>query len=150
MRAAPTGEDRAPTCRDRPDEVFLRPQWSSSPAATRRVSQAPDHAMSADAAARRSVLLVEDDSGIAEGIRDLLEMEGYEVVWSQDGAEGLDVLRRLDPPPMLILLDLMMPRVDGYEFRDRQRADARLAAVPVLVLTADPTPPDRLFPFSRG
>jgi len=100
--------------------------------------------MTADAAARRSVLLVEDDSGIAEGIRDLLEMEGYEVVWSQDGAEGLDVLRRLDPLPMLILLDLMMPRVDGYEFRDRQRADARLAAVPVLVLTADPTPPDRL------
>jgi two-component system chemotaxis response regulator CheY len=100
--------------------------------------------MSADAAARRPVLLVEDDVGIAEGIRDLLEMEGYEVVWSQDGAEGLDVLRRLDPLPMLILLDLMMPRVDGFEFRARQRADARLAAIPVLVLTADPTPPDRL------
>ena len=100
--------------------------------------------MSADAAARRSVLLVEDDSGIAEGIRDLLAMEGYEVVWSRDGAAGLDMLRGLDPPPMLILLDLMMPRVDGYEFRDRQRADARLAAIPVLILTADPTPPDRL------
>jgi two-component system response regulator MprA len=71
-------------------------------------------------------------------------MEGYEVVWSQDGAEGLDVLRRLDPLPMLILLDLMMPRLDGYEFRDRQRADARLAGIPVLVLTADPTPPDQL------
>src|SRR5467141_3894188 len=98
--------------------------------------------MSADAAARRSVLLVEDDSGIAEGIRDLLEMEGYEVAWSQDGAAGLDMLRRLDPLPML--LDLMMPRVDGYEFRDRQRADVRLAAIPVLILTADPTPPDRL------
>jgi len=100
--------------------------------------------MSADAASRRAVLLVEDDSGIAEGIRDLLEMEGYDVVWSQDGAEALEVLGRLDPLPMLILLDLMMPRVDGYEFRDRQRADARLAAIPVLVLTADPTPPDRL------
>jgi len=104
--------------------------------------------MSADAAARRPVLLVEDDAGIAEGIRDLLEMEGYEVVWSQDGAEGLEVLRRLDPLPMLILLDLMMPRLDGYEFRDRQRADARLAAIPVLVLTADPMPPDGLAPLN--
>jgi two-component system, chemotaxis family, chemotaxis protein CheY len=80
---------------------------------------------------------VEDDAGLAEGIRDLLELEGFEVVWARDGAEGLEVLRDLDPRPVLILLDLMMPGVDGYEFRARQRADARLAAIPVLVLTAD-------------
>ena len=84
----------------------------------------------------KRLLLVEDDPAILHPLRDLLELEGYSVVTAQDGIEALARLRT--ERPALIILDLMMPNMDGWEFRSRQLSDPSLATVPVVVLTADP------------
>jgi CheY-like chemotaxis protein len=89
-------------------------------------------------AARRNVLLVEDDDSIASALVDLLTDEGHQVVRARDGFEALDQLRA-EPLPGLMLLDLMMPKMDGYTLRKAQLADPRLASVPTFVLTAGGT-----------
>ncbi|HTM22199.1 MAG TPA: response regulator [Kofleriaceae bacterium] len=87
--------------------------------------------------ASRRVLIVEDDDDISESMADLLEGEGYKVGRAADGAQALRLLRAADGNrPGLILLDLMMPRMDGYQFRAEQRADPALAGIPVLVMSA--------------
>ena len=82
-----------------------------------------------------SILIVEDDEGVQQSLAALLRDEGYEVETVNDGTTAL---RRLTegPPPSLILLDLMMPQMDGIEFRSRQLADSRIANVPVIVVSA--------------
>ena len=84
----------------------------------------------------RTVLLVEDDHDVRETIAEVLTDAGYVVVTAIDGRQALDLLRG-GVRPFVILLDLMMPGMNGYEFRDAQRADVRLADIPVIVLTAD-------------
>ena len=84
-----------------------------------------------------SILIIEDDEGVGPSIAHLLRDEGYDVEVAFDGRAALDRLRR-DPLPSLILLDLMMPVMDGIEFRVRQLADARMARVPVIVMSARP------------
>ncbi|RKH21054.1 response regulator [Corallococcus praedator] len=86
----------------------------------------------------RCILVVEDDFYIRESIRELLEEEGHTVVCADHGAHALTLLETLRPPPDLILLDLMMPVKDGFQFRTEQRADARFAHIPVVVMSADP------------
>ena len=81
-----------------------------------------------------SVLVIEDDSGIGESLVELLEGEGYRVQWARDGLEGLQQLHA--GLPDLILLDLLMPRMDGFQFRAAQKSDPTCAAVPVIVLSA--------------
>jgi CheY-like chemotaxis protein len=83
----------------------------------------------------RTILIAEDDADAREQIRLLLERQGYRVRTAGNGQEALNLLRA-DPPPELILLDLMMPVLDGWEVRRRQLADPALAAIPVVVLTA--------------
>jgi CheY-like chemotaxis protein len=80
------------------------------------------------------VLVVEDDAVIRGMLVDFLELEGYTVRSAADGSEALAVLG--DWPPDLILLDLMMPRMDGWQFRAAQRALPGLGDVPVVVLSA--------------
>jgi CheY-like chemotaxis protein len=82
------------------------------------------------------ILLVEDDTSSAEAMRDLLEMAGHSVDCARNGREALETLRT-EPSYCLILLDVMMPVMNGYEFRDEQLKDPRLASIPVIVLTAD-------------
>ncbi len=84
-----------------------------------------------------SILIIEDDEGVGPSIAHLLRDEGYEVELVTSGQVALDRLRS-DPLPSLILLDLMMPGMDGIEFRVRQLADARLARIPVIVISARP------------
>jgi CheY-like chemotaxis protein len=84
-----------------------------------------------------SILLIEDDDGVGPSIAHLLRDEGYEVEVATNGRIALDRLAR-DPLPSLILLDLMMPGMDGVEFRVRQLASARLADIPVILLSARP------------
>jgi CheY-like chemotaxis protein len=84
----------------------------------------------------RTLLFIDDDPDIRDAIGDLLEYAGWSVAHASDGLEALAWLRANDPPAG-ILLDLKMPRCDGYEFRRRQVADPRLAAIPTIVLTAD-------------
>lgn len=82
------------------------------------------------------VLVVEDDDGIREALFDVLTEHGVRTLCARDGAEALDVLTRSDDRPDAILLDVMMPRMDGYAFRERQLADLRLRDIPVVVMTA--------------
>jgi CheY-like chemotaxis protein len=84
----------------------------------------------------REVMLVEDDDGIGEILRDLLEEAGFRVTWAPNGLEALAQLR-LGRVPRVILLDLMMPVMDGLEFRTAQRRDPALAPIPVVVISAN-------------
>ncbi|HZS39715.1 MAG TPA: response regulator [Polyangia bacterium] len=83
----------------------------------------------------RKVLVVEDDEELQRALRSTLEDEGYLVECATDGAQALELLRA-SPDAYLILLDLILPRVNGWEFRARQAEDARLAQYPVVVMTA--------------
>ena len=82
------------------------------------------------------VLVVDDDTDIRETIGSVLEDAGYAVATAANGEEALRYLRSHDAPK-LILLDLMMPVMDGIEFRTRQRQDPALARIPVVVISAD-------------
>ena len=82
-----------------------------------------------------SILVIEDDAIIRETIGTLLEMEGYEVREASNGQEALHGLRQHSAAPCLILLDVMMPVMDGIAFRQRQLQDPAIAAVPVVVMS---------------
>jgi CheY-like chemotaxis protein len=84
------------------------------------------------------ILVVEDDLYIRESVREILEEEGHIVFCAENGACGLAELELMAPLPDLILLDLMMPVKDGFQFRHEQRADTRFAHIPVVVMSADP------------
>lgn len=86
---------------------------------------------------RLRILLVEDDADIAEAMKQMLELEGYEVSRASHGAEALALLRGEGTPADLILLDLWMPVMDGFAFRKAQLQDAGLRQIPVVVVTAD-------------
>ncbi len=83
------------------------------------------------------ILVVDDDRDIREAVVEVLEEEGYGVSAAGDGAQALRVLDESEQQPDLILLDLMMPNTNGFEFRRHQLANARHATIPVAVLTAD-------------
>ena len=83
-----------------------------------------------------TILVVDDDSGIREALTDILEDEGYAVRSASDGQAALDLLRQQTEPPALVLLDLMMPRMNGWQFRSEQRRDPALADIPVVVISA--------------
>lgn len=82
------------------------------------------------------ILLVEDEPAIRALLCIALEDEGYHPVSAINGQDALDYLRH-HPPPQLIILDLMMPVMDGWAFRAAQQQDPRLASIPVIVLSAD-------------
>ncbi len=82
------------------------------------------------------VLIVEDDLDIRETLADVLEDRGYSTLSTSNGLEALQLLRTMPSPPSVILLDLMMPIMDGYEFLEERAKDPTLLQVPVAVLTA--------------
>lgn len=82
------------------------------------------------------VLVVEDDEDIVDSVRTLLESEGYRVDAALNGRIALELLSRVDPLPCVVLLDLMMPIMNGFEFRRAQLANPRIATVPVVLMTA--------------
>lgn len=83
---------------------------------------------------KKRVLCIEDDAEMIDLIRLILERKGFEVLEAVGGKEGLEVSRR--ELPDLILLDLMMPEVDGWEVFRQLRADEQLKDIPVIVVTA--------------
>jgi two-component system response regulator VicR len=83
---------------------------------------------------KKRVLCIEDDAEMIDLIRLILERKGFEVLEAVGGKEGLEVSRR--EVPDLILLDLMMPEVDGWEVFRQLRADEQLKDIPVIVVTA--------------
>jgi CheY-like chemotaxis protein len=81
------------------------------------------------------VLVVDDDPDILEALSEILEAEGFEIRRARNGKEALE---KLEPnPPQLILLDLMMPVMDGWEFAQRMRQKPSVATIPIIVLSAD-------------
>src|ERR1700730_436041 len=89
-----------------------------------------------DGVHKGAILFVDDDRGAMEALSDILEYEGYRVQRAQNGLQALEYLQKTRPCPNLIILDLLMPVMDGWEFRMRQKDDPELANIPVLVVTA--------------
>jgi CheY-like chemotaxis protein len=99
---------------------------SADSTAARRDSSASSHC---------PVLIVEDDDDLREMMAHMLTIEGFEAATVANGREALDYLQNAELP-RVILLDLMMPVMDGWEFRRQQKADPDIAPVPVIVLSA--------------
>jgi signal transduction histidine kinase len=80
------------------------------------------------------IMVVEDDLALLEGIRELLELSGYRALTASNGREALDLLEK--ELPDLIISDIMMPEMDGYEFHSAVREIGRLTSIPFIFLTA--------------
>jgi CheY-like chemotaxis protein len=88
------------------------------------------------------ILVVDDDAAVRDTIVDVLEDAHYPVRVAGDGQEALNILRREDGRPCLVLLDLMMPGMNGWDFAREHSADPALADIPICVVSAvGPTQP---------
>lgn len=94
------------------------------------------------------VLIVEDDAHIAEGLRYNLECEGYAPQIASDGQMAVDLIGEADPPFDLVILDLMLPRMSGFEVARRVRATGNFVAI--LMLTAKDSPEDVVRGLEEG
>lgn len=81
-------------------------------------------------------MVVDDDIDLRESVCELLNDQGYSARSFENGATALEFLRSSECKPALILLDLMMPGMNGWDFRDQQLEDQTLANIPVVVMTA--------------
>jgi CheY-like chemotaxis protein len=79
------------------------------------------------------ILLVEDDTDIREEMAALLQSEGYRVAQARNGRDALDQLKQIEP--CIILLDLMMPVMNGWDFRAEQLADPALKGIPTVIVS---------------
>ncbi len=86
-------------------------------------------------AADATILIIDDDVGSRTALAEVLADEGYSVATRSDGADGLTYLRQ-GHRPKVILLDLMMPGVDGWDFRAEQKRDESLRGIPVIAISA--------------
>jgi len=82
------------------------------------------------------VLLIDDDVDISEAIKAILIDEGYQISCVYNGKEALEFLDNAKSNPSLILLDIMMPKMNGYEFRKEQLKDNRINKIPTVVFSA--------------
>ena len=94
------------------------------------------------------ILVIDDDAAIAELVAVNLEMAGYEVTQAEDGIKGQALAIQMLPD--LIMLDLMLPRVDGFTVCQRLRRDDRTSDIPVLMLTALSQTQDKVEGFNSG
>jgi CheY-like chemotaxis protein len=83
-----------------------------------------------------TVLIVDDDRDIRDSLVEMLEDHGYHALGAANGREALDVLRTRGDTPCVILLDLMMPVMDGREFREEQLKNPAWIGIPVIVISA--------------
>lgn len=91
-----------------------------------RIESSPSH---------KNILVVEDNKEIQDSLKVALEVEGYNVFTADNGKEGLDALNKM-PTPCMILLDLMMPVMNGWEFVEEISKDIMLSSIPVVVVSA--------------
>lgn len=82
------------------------------------------------------VLVVDDDRDIRDSLVEMLESQGYLARGAANGVEALEVMRTSAELPCVILLDLMMPMMDGWEFRETQLANPAWTQIPVIVISA--------------
>jgi two-component system response regulator VicR len=95
----------------------------------------------------KTILIVEDEYEIAAIVEMGLNLEGYQAILSQNGKEALDLLKKVQCPD-LIISDLMMPVLDGYEFITALRAIDDYRKIPVIIVSAGPFDQKRLAPGS--
>jgi chemosensory pili system protein ChpA (sensor histidine kinase/response regulator) len=88
-------------------------------------------------AAARWILVVDDDDDIRDVVTLILQGHGYQAIGAFDGHDALEQLRHRDVAPSLILLDLMMPRLNGVDFAAEVRARPLLRDVPIVILSGD-------------
>jgi CheY-like chemotaxis protein len=88
---------------------------------------------------RKTIVVVDDEPGVCDTIKEVLEDEGYAVEIARDGLSGLALLRRLTSPPCLLLLDIIMPVLDGNAMYREMQADPLLAPLHVVIATSDPS-----------
>lgn len=87
----------------------------------------------------KSLVIVEDEEDISATLREVFEDEGYTVYVAADGRRALTLLRSLADKPCLILLDLVMPEMDGNQLHEELQRDAALRDIPVVITTSDPS-----------
>ena len=103
---------------------------------------------STDQLRSRSIVIVEDDEDIADSIRYNLDREGFRVRVAPSGEDALHLI--LERPPNLVLLDLNLPHLNGFEICRRLRAEAATARVPILILTARTGESDKVLGLNLG
>lgn len=94
------------------------------------------------------LLLVDDEPGLRQAVQAYLEDEGFTVHTASNAREGWDLLQRISPD--LVISDIMMPQVDGYQFLKQLREDPRYQALPVVFLTARGMTSDRIQGYNAG
>jgi len=98
------------------------------------MNASPSAPRPSSSAAPKRVLVVEDHQDMREALVEILRLEGYQVSWAADGRQALGEAKVHRPD--VILLDLMMPEMNGWQFMTEQLKDPDLAAVPVIVMSA--------------
>lgn len=98
----------------------------------------------------KTIMVVDDDAGIRETLADYLEDEGYLVLQAAHGQDALAQLRGLKDLPCVILLDLMMPVMNGTEFFTEQQTDPVLSKIPVIIISADGNIREKAQAFGGG
>ena len=96
---------------------------------------------------KAKIVCIEDDPDMIDYIKLILGKAGYEVIGAQGGAEGLDAMRQEKPD--LVLLDLMMPEMDGAEVLLHKKEDPAIRHIPVIALTALDSPFDQIMWLAR-
>lgn len=86
----------------------------------------------------KKILLIDDTEPVLQNLKDLLQMEGYEIVTATNGHEGFDKLYLYNPD--LIITDLRMPKMDGFVFLQKIKEQPNYKAIPILVFSANATP----------
>lgn len=99
-------------------------------------------------AKKNRILVIEDEPGLREGIKAILQKSGYEVILASDGKEGLDMARKESPD--LIILDLMMPKIDGYKVCRLLKFDSRYKQIPIIIFTVRAEKEDETMAYSAG
>ena len=94
------------------------------------------------------VLLVEDEQTLAMIVKDTLDAQGFDIVVAKDGADGLRKVH--DVHPDVLVVDVMMPRMDGFDLARNIRADAQLRDLPIIMLTARADERDKIEGFDIG
>jgi DNA-binding NarL/FixJ family response regulator len=95
-----------------------------------------------------ALVLVDDEPGLREAVKAYLEDSGYQVHTATNGNEGWDLVQRVSPE--LVISDVMMPQVDGYQLLKKMRDDPRFATLPVVFLTARGMTSDRIQGYTAG
>ncbi len=83
-------------------------------------------------------MIVDDDAEIRQSLSELFEDRGHATIQAQNGQEAMDLLHQAGEPPCVILLDMLMPVMNGFEFLTKRESDARVQNIPVVAVSASP------------